>query len=382
MAFTVREAIYPQDAAAVGKVWAWVYRLADPETQEFDPPDEGDRWYIGEADGEVATACSVNGYKVARGEIDLSCGGVAAVATLSEHRGRGYAERFMVDVLRLMREAGHHISSLYAFRDPFYAKVGYGTCGWRWKIVCPQHRMPKTKNTMPVRQVKPEDVECLTDVHTRFVRKFSGSPLRGKDEWTSRLGKKPPLIYAIGDPIEAYLWVRITEFWGNVDVGEIAWSTPRGYDAIFTVLRNIGHNQKTFTWMEPPDSRTIAQHFDQGIEFSLYRQTMHRVLDVQECVKRLRPKGQGSFTFSVQDPHIPENDGAWSVAWNDGPPTIERSPRGDIAFTIGHFSQAFMGSPSVGELARHGLIDVRDPSAIETAERLFTPLPVCCMEFF
>lgn len=382
MAFTVREAKFPEDAAAVQKVWSWVYRLASPEDQEFDPPDERERWYIGEADGDVATACTVKGYIVARGDVDLSCGGVAAVATLSEHRGKGYAEKFMAEVLREMRNAGHLITSLYAFRDPFYAKVGYGTSGWRWKIVCPAHRLPKTTNSMPVRQVMPNEVECLGPVHTAFIRKLSGSVVRGKDEWKRRMGKKPPMVYAIGDPIEAYLWVRVTEFWGNVDVGEVAWSTPRGYDAVFAVLRNIGLNQKTFTWMEPPNSRTLAAHFDQGIECSIYRQTMHRVLDVPAAVQALRPKGSGTFTFSVRDQHLPENDGAWSVSWNEGPPRVERSPHGDLAFSIAAFSQAFMGSPSVRELADHGLVDVRDQNAIETAERLFTPMPVCCMEFF
>ncbi len=53
-----------------------------------------------------------------------------------------------------------------------------------------------------------------------------------------------------------------------------------------------------------------------------------------------------------------------------------------IAFSIGAFSQAFMGAPSVTELAQHGLIEVRDPLSLEMAERLFTPMPVCCMEFF
>jgi predicted acetyltransferase len=289
----------------------------------------------------------------------------------------------MVEVLRQMREFGHHVSSLYAFRDPFYARSGYGTCGWRWKVVCPAHRMPKTKCPLPVRQVLAEDVASLSAVHTDFIRGFSGSVVRRPEDWKRRMGtSKPPLIYAIGDPVEAYLWVRITEFWGNVDVGELAWSTPRGYDAALAVVRGIGHNQKTFTWMEPPHSRFLAAHYDQGVEMSLYRQTMHRVLDVERAVRALKPVGTGAFSFSVRDEQVPENDGAWGVSWTDQGVDVSRSPRGDLAFSIAAFSQAYMGSPSVRELAAHGLIEVRDPLALETAERLFTPMPVCCMEFF
>ena len=381
MPFTVREASYPQDADAIQPVWSWVYEQSAP-SEPLDPPLEGQRWYLGEEDGRAAVACKVHGYTVARGEADLRCGGVAAVATLIEHRQKGYGMKFMEGVLPMMREAGHVVASLYAFRDPFYAKVGYGTSGWRWKIVCPSNRLPKGECTMPVRQLTPEETPQLTPVHTRFVRGFSGSPLRTPQVWKRRMGTKPPMVYAIGDPVEAYLWVRLADFWGNVDVGEIAWSTPRGYSAIMAVLRGVAHNQNTVTWMEPPRSRYMAAHFDQGVEMSVYRQTMHRVLDVPAALRCLKPEGKGEFTFSVRDPHMSDNDGAWRVAWSENGIEVERAPQGSLAFSIAAFSQAFMGSPSVRELAAHGLIEVRDACAVETAERLFTPMPVCCMEFF
>ena len=225
MSLVVREASFPADADAMQSVWSWVYGLKAP-TEPLDPPAEGEKWYIGLDEGVPAVACKVHGYAVARGDADLSCGGVASVATLSEHRQKGHGTRFMDEVLPLMRAHGHVISSLYAFRDPFYARSGYGTCGWRWKIVCPAHRMPKTKCDLPVRQVMPADVECLSGALTKFVRGFSGSVVRTPQQWQNRLGTKPPLIYAVGDPIEAYAWVRITDFWGNVDVGELVWTTP------------------------------------------------------------------------------------------------------------------------------------------------------------
>ena len=134
--------------------------------------------------------------------------------------------------------------------------------------------------------------------------------------------------------------------------------------------------------MEPPNSRFLAAHFDQGVEMSIYRQTMHRVLDVPMAVGSLKPHGEGEIAFSVHDPQIAENDGAWRAAWSQGKVRVERAPRGDIAFSIGAFSQAFMGSPGVRELAQHGLVDVREPGALDRAESLFTPMPVCCMEFF
>ncbi|MEX2243057.1 MAG: GNAT family N-acetyltransferase [Fimbriimonadaceae bacterium] len=377
MSLVVREASFPADADAMQSVWSWVYSLRAP-TEPLDPPAGGEKWYIGLEDGTPAVACKVHGYAVARGEADLSCGGVASVATLSEHRQKGHGTRFMDEVLALMRAHGHVISSLYAFRDPFYARSGYGTCGWRWKIVCPAHRMPKTKCDLPVRQVMPAEVECLSGALTKFVRGFSGSVVRTPEQWQNRLGTKPPLIYAVGDPIEAYAWVRITEFWGNVDVGELVWTTPRGYDAILAVVRGIGHNQKTFTFMEPPDSRFLAAHFDQGVEMSLYRQTMHRVLDVPKALEALKPTTSGEFTIGVKDAQVSDNDGPWKVTFEPGRVQVEKTNKAGINLHIGAFSQALMGSPSLGELAKKGLVQ----GDTAEAEKLLTPMPVCCMEFF
>ncbi|HXH60549.1 MAG TPA: GNAT family N-acetyltransferase [Fimbriimonadaceae bacterium] len=381
MSFATRIAEYPKENDRIGSVWSWVYGQ-EPLTEPLDPPDPGEIWFLGEEDGEPATACTVHDYRAVRGPVDLSCGGVGAVATLIEYRQKGYGTKFMLDLLPVMREAGHVVSSLYAFRDPFYAKSGYATSGWRWKISCQSHRLPKTECTLPVAQVESSKVACLDGCYEKFIRTFSGSVVRREHEWKRRLGKKHPMIYAVGDPIEAYAWVKMTEFWGNVDVGEVGWSTTRGYESILAVLRGIAHNQATLTWSEPPHSPFLAGHFDQGVDFQLARQTMHRVLDVKKAVEALKPAGKGQLDFKVTDPQMKENDGCWRAEWSEGKVSVQKTKSSEIDFEIGPFSQAFMGAPSVRELAQHGSIKATKEDALQRAERLLSPMPVCCMEFF
>lgn len=361
-------------------VWSWVYDSAPPK-EEVDPPRDKELWYIGEEDGTPTTVCKVHHFDMARQNATMNLGGVGAVATLIEHRAKGYGQLFMQEVVREMREAGHVVSNLYAFRDPWYAKLGYATCGWRWKIACPSHRLPKTKQTLEARQIAPEETSVLTDCHTQFVRQISGSAIRDQQKWKNRMGKNPPIVYALGNPVEAYLWVRMpNQFWGNVDVGELVWTTHRGYESALALLKSIGHNQTTLTWMEPPNSRYLARYYDQGAEMSMYRQTMYRVLDVEKAVRRLKPATSGSISIGVTDPLIEDNNGAWRIEWTPEQVHTERSPRADIAFDIQTFSQVFMGAPSFDDLALD--IEVRNPNAIEPAKQLFTPTPVCCMEFF
>lgn len=383
MALTTREAVHENDAEKVQSVWSWVYGLAAP-AEPLDPPVEGEKRYIGEEDGTTTTAARVLDYRVARGEAEFQCGGVAAVATLAEHRQKGHGSQFMKDLLHLMKDAGQVASSLYAFREPFYGRLGYAPCGWRWKIACPAHRFPHTENTLPTRQVPTSEVASLHDCYAAYIRNHSGSVMRTPVQWQKRMGNapKPPLVFAVGDPIEGYAWIRVTEFWGNADVGEIAWSTERGHQSILATVRAFCHNQTTITWMEPPNSRTLATYLDQGIECSLYRPTMHRVLDVPNAIKALKPKGTGAFAIEVHDELMPENSAVWQVSWTDQGVDVTKGKAPDLACDVRAFSQAFMGMPSLRELAAHSQIKVLDPNALETAERLFTPMPVCCMEFF
>lgn len=381
MPFITREAKHPDDAATMWRNWSWVFRHKAPE-EPFDEPESGEKWYVAEDDGQPVSVCAVNAYTIHRGDIKLKCGGVAAVATPPEHRKKGYGTRFMVDVIRMMRQEGHVVSSLYAFRDPYYAKVGYATCGWRWKIVCPAERLPKIKSDLPISQIDPKEIEKFEDVYEHFARQLSGSVVRTSEDWKSRLGKVAPMLFAIGDPIEAYAWVKLSDFWGNVDVGECAWKTKKGYEAILSLFNSLAHNQKTVTWCEPPQSPFLVNHIDRGVEMMMFRQTMHRVLDVQKAIESLAPITNGEFTIEITDNVIEDNNGAWQVWFESNKAQATKCKSGDIKMDIGSFSQAFMGSPNITELAQHGLIDVRSKEALKAAEKLFDPIQVCCMDFF
>ena len=61
---------------------------------------------------------------------------------------------------------------------------------------------------------------------------------------------------------------------------------------------------------------------------------------------------------------------------------VTKADSAELHTDIGHFSQALMGSPSISQLAEQGAVRVDSQQALDAAEALLTPLPVCCMEFF
>ncbi len=371
----------PESFSEWQNVLGRVYRAHNPDDL-IDPPQTGETGYLLRSDGRPTAACVVIDYSVARGESDLRCGGVAAVATVPEARGQGAAGALMRRTLQDMRETGFAIAALYAYRESYYARFGYAVCGWRWQLRCPQNRLPAVKQDLPGRLVPSDEVASLDPVYTSFIRQRSGSPRRDPRMWGQRLGKTSPQVYALGDPAEAYFWISLEKFWGDVQVGELAWSTRRGYDSAMALMRECCSNQANLVWCEPPDSPFIARHLDQGVTATLNRQTMFRVLDVKSAMTSMRSDSEGQFCFRLHDEACPWNDGVWTVTFD--PDHVEVAPGGNAGFECdaATLSQALMGQPSFTELAGHGCLDPIDSQHVVRASALLSPSPVVCMEFF
>lgn len=369
------------DWEEMNHVWAWVYTNQPPD-EALDPePDNQSRWLV-RHDGKPVSVCQLHHYHLARGDADLSCGGVGGVATLVEARQSGAAHVLMEGVVRAMHEQGFAVSCLYAYKESYYRRFGYEASGWRWQLTCPGHRLPKTEVTLPVRQIMPDEVTLLDSAYIPFIRNLSGSHIRSADDWKKRLGKKPQPIYAVGNPIEAYAWVNLKEFWGEATVGEIAWSTRQGYESILGVLRGAMSNQGKLIWNEPPNSSYLTRFLDQGATATLARPTMFRATNVPVALAALHSELPVDFTIEVRDSLIPENRGPWRVISKDGHTEIEKASEADISLSIHAFSQALMGQPSLIDLADCELVDIRDAEAFLQAVQFLSPLPVVCMEFF
>ena len=90
----------------------------------------------------------------------------------------------------------------------------------------------------------------------------------------------------------------------------------------------------------------------------------------------------GEFSIEVFDEQMPDNQGPWRVRFSSARVEIEKCDDAAIRMPIGHFSQAFMGEPSLASLARMGLVEVRSECELKQAFKLLTPMPVFCTEFF
>ncbi|MBS1715908.1 MAG: GNAT family N-acetyltransferase [Armatimonadetes bacterium] len=371
----------PPDLESWRAVVSWVYEREAPQ----GPPSgirEGERRFLVTSDDGPAGACSVLDATVAKGRDDLRCGGVAGVATLVQHRRSGVADALMRHVLASMREEGQCLSALYAFRESYYRRFGYESCGWRWQVKCPRERLPRVRSELPVRQIDVSEVHTLDPVYRSFVRVRSGSFLRSKADWADRMGKRKPSVYAVGDPFEGYLWANFEGFWGDVDIGELAWSTPAGYHGCLEVVSSLCSNQDVALWNEPPDSPFVAGHLDQGASCTLHRPSMFRLVDAQGALSCVSSDVEGEFSFDLEDADCPWNHGVWTVRYGRDGTRVERGGSPDFRTRPGPLVQALLGAPDLRSTVMTGGTEVLNGSAFEAAAVFFRPRPVVCMDFF
>ena len=127
-----------QDALAIRKK-VFIEEQGVPEDLEFDQLDSQTTHYVGYVDGEPVTTARI--HERAAHEYHLQ-----RVATLKEHRGKGYGRELIIFIERSLR----HIPDAKVWLSaqdtalPFYEKMGYSVLGEGYiEADMPHHSMEK-----------------------------------------------------------------------------------------------------------------------------------------------------------------------------------------------------------------------------------------------
>ncbi len=344
-----------QDHPALETVWQEVYGdIVGPVSGFSDAPKD---LYIGRVGQTPAFACIVNHYQVNVRGVAIKSAGVAAVGTAGQFRGTGVGTSAMRQVHTLAQKEGFPLATLYGFRDTFYRRLGYASCGWRWQVKTDVERMPRLPLELPVQNLEPADIENIRPCYEAFIRTFNGSVHRTDEQWVHRIGKSGQLVYAFGNPVEAYFWCKPHGFFVPLEVGEFAWSTARGYRSALSHMRAMAINKSSVEWCEPPSGPYFSLYHDERATYTRHRATMFAVIDPAAAFKPFGVNAQGS-------------KGSLSLTLPSGKTTVCSQE------TATHL---LLGEPGPDVLASQGLLEQDAHPELST---LFPQRPVCCMDFF
>ncbi len=103
----------------------------------------------------------------------LRMGGVASVATLPEHRRRGLAKTLLRHLFEQMNRDGYYLSTLYPFRESFYAALGYAKLPARIHASIDPTNLPKYNDLLSKYSIVRTRVGERHPVIHEFLKKLS-----------------------------------------------------------------------------------------------------------------------------------------------------------------------------------------------------------------
>lgn len=113
----------------------------------------------------------------------VSMGGIAAVGIVPEARGGGAGAELMTGILRELHEDGIALSTLFATTQQLYRKVGYELAGTRHLYELPLSALPRAQRRLPLTPVDMSDPSVFFALNDRRAARTAGHLLRTAGLW-------------------------------------------------------------------------------------------------------------------------------------------------------------------------------------------------------
>jgi predicted acetyltransferase len=120
-------------------------------------------------------------------------GAIASLATAPEVRGQGLATALLEHLHVTADVRGEALTMLYAFRQRFYARLGYGTSSSRKRLAIEPSAIPEPWRALArarVRRARGEDKDLMKRAYVRAASRTSGWLSRSDGFWDRHLSRE------------------------------------------------------------------------------------------------------------------------------------------------------------------------------------------------
>jgi predicted acetyltransferase len=245
-----------------------------------------------------------------------------------------------------------------------------------------------------VRLVKNTEARAVVEpVYRRFAAPRTLSFARGDFEWARALGltrPPPPVLVAVYEEAGEALGYAIYSVQQHgemrpppdqrLNVFEWVWLTPAAHRGLVNYLAGHDLVDSLRLWSLPLDD-PLPHHVAEPrwLNTIAYDGALARIVDVETALAGRGYDGAGRLLIGVEDVYAPWNSGAWELTVEGGASVRRVDAEPQIRVTPRVLALLLAGSVPPSTLARGGLIDVADPSALPIADALFRSAhaPLC-----
>ena len=325
-----------------------------------------------------------------RGEFQ-EIGGLGAVATAPEHRGKGYSRALCRSAIEEYHSSGVGFVALWPFSTAFYRNLGWAVAHKRKRFEFPPDALPDYDVSGQMRPLDASDLERLRPVETVDSEGVGLSMRRSEQWWHDRTlsawtGGTDPYSYCYerDGTLEGVLVYTVDDE-ETLSVATMAASDEEAHRAVVNFLAGHGAQIETIVLKRPPEYDLLDRvERPEQIDCRLTTGAMVR-LTAPDALEALSwPKTDIECTIDVQDPLVERNDGQFGLTVADGNATVRPRETGepDLTVDIGTLSQLAVGTHGVETASRLGGLDLRTESLREPLDTVFDQQPVYLQEFF
>ena len=345
-------------------------------------------------DGEMAACLRIFPLRMFMHGASIPLGGVCGVASLPEHRRKGYAGQLLRHALAAMREEGQPLSALHTPHPSLYRRYG-----WMFASSAVRYSF-NPKEIAPVNQGLPEggayriteeQWPTIADLYRRFAAPRNGYLDRDERWWKEALFRRlydekrrlnDVAVWADGEgQPRGYLVYHSTSEQppdappiDKMYVEELIALDTNAYSGLLRYL--LAHDLATrITWFGTVDEplSLIVEEPDR-INREVLDGFMLRLVDLEKAFAVRPPAAdapEGAFTLHIADAAAPWNQGAWRIEHSGGRLSATKADgTADLSTDAAAFAAMYNGFLRPTEAVRSGLAEAGDSDAAALADRI------------
>ena len=345
----VRKLLTPQEWLEAEKISATAFLIRqDHEKYEQDykaqyegkKPRYEDAWGCFDDSGKMCSSLVTYPHSLIFDGAAVPGAEINMVSSLPESRGGGNIRRMMKTVLSDLRDQGCLFATLHPFSFSFYRKFGFELASHAMRqeaavsefaaFPC-EYRVKRVESQEDVDRIRPLYDKFILDKNLSIVREDKDWEYRGAGEF-GQLGvfhfddiEYSYLFLDEDEALHAYVKFTFTPskenfIIGTMNVLDLLYDSPKALLSVLGFAYSMRAKIAVFSCAlsEKLDLAMIVPNAD-GVRRTVSGHNMARVLNPQALLSRMRqPADEGEYTLFLRDPLLPENEGFYTVSYEDG----------------------------------------------------------------
>ncbi len=296
--------------------------------------------------------------------------GVAGVGVALERRSEQLGKVLMQEHVRELAARGVPLSSLYPATQTLYRRAGYERAGKssHVSVVLDHLDTGVRAEGLTARVLTEADMESVRAVYSEVARELDGHLDRGPYVWSRVVRPRGRSVrgygFFDGDRLEAYAYLGQSRpdplsYRMNIFATDICSLTPRGYSAIFGMIRAQRSVAKDLELRQAPNAPFLMLLSENRYTVEGEVDWMVRVTDVEAALRqRGYPRSaDATVVIGVVDDLVERNHDTFTMRVRDGLADVVRGGVARVRADVRALAPLFTGYQRATVLARLGWID-------------------------